>query len=283
MKGKYLYFVFISLFIAIYLYSCSKYDQKNAEKPTVQKKVADNLKKIAKPQIEKCKLTILGNDKKPPKIYLDNGVPKGILIDMMEWIGREMNCQFSYTLVPWKRAYYWGALGKGALIGFSKTEEREKIFDYSNVMYYNEMILVVLKGKEFPFKTIDDLKGKKLGVVLGASFGQEFESALKKGIFTTVPNTEPQARLLQLLKGRVDAVLIGPGKTAFETTLKKDPKLLKNRDKFTILPKPFTNDPNYLGILKKLNMKEFLTKFNKALKKGHEKGAFDKIKEKYSH
>lgn len=227
-------------------------------------------------------IVILGNDYKIPKIYNDNGTPKGILVDIMGYAEKKLDCRFTIKLYPWARAYLLATQGKGGIIGLSKTSERLKIFDYSDVVYHDEVILVVLKGKEFPFDTMEDLGGKKLGIGLGGSFGEEFEKAKKAGLFYAVKDYGPVERLHKLLMGGINAALISPGRIAFSQTLKKDEKLLKARDRFAILPKPFNRDPNFLGFSKDMKMQPFLNAFNQVLKEGHESGEIDKIIDQYA-
>ncbi len=222
-------------------------------------------------------IVILGNDYKIPKIYNDNGNPKGILIDILGYAEKKLDCRFTIRLYPWARAYLLATQGKGGIIGLSKTNERLKIFDYSDVVYHDEVILVVLKGKEFPFDKIEDLRGKKLGIGLAGSFGEEFEEAKRSGLFHAVKDYGPVERLHKLLMGGINAALISPGRIAFSQTLKKDEDLLKAKEKFAILPKPFSQDPNFLGFSKDLKMQPFLKQFNQALKECHESGEIDKI------
>lgn len=229
----------------------------------------------------KCEMTIFGNKTKAPKSYNEDGQAKGILVDMLHYVGKEINCKFNIKLNPWKRAYKLASHGKGGIIGFSKTSQRIKLFDYSDVMYYDDMLLVVLKGNEFKFNTIDDLKGKKIGIVRGASFGEEFDNSIKTNLFKVVEDDSPVHRLVKLAKGYMDVALIGPGKSGVNAAIQKDPFLKKNKDKFVILPIPFNRDPNYLGLAKQMDKKDFLIKFNKALEKGHKSGTFEKIVQKY--
>lgn len=225
-------------------------------------------------------IVIFGNDNKPPKNYLKKNKPKGILIEIMKYLDSELSQSFQYKLYPWKRAYR-NALGcKGGIIGLSKNDARIRLYDYSDVMYYDTLLLVVLKGKEFKYNKIHDLRGKKVGYLRGASFGEEFEKG-KNSVFSFQEDGSAKQRLLKLLFKRIDVALIGPGLAGFNMIVKQDKRLLKNKDKFVILSKPFRKDPNYLGFSKKMKMQGFLERFNKALRKGHKTGALQKIISEY--
>ena len=227
-------------------------------------------------------LIIFGNHNKPPKVFQKNKKAQGILVDITRYIEKKTGDTFNIRLYPWKRAYNNAKDSKGGIIGLSKTEERLKIFDYSEVMYYDDIFLVVKKEKKFKFENFKDLKGKTLGIGRGGSYGDDFEQGKRSGSFKIEEDNAPPQRLRKLLKGRIDAALIGPGKIAFEQIILQDPYLLERKSQFAILPKPFKRDPNFLGISKKLNKKSLIKRFNSALKKGYSNGEIPQIIDKYS-
>lgn len=225
-------------------------------------------------------IVIYGNDSKPPKYFIENNQPKGILIDIMKYVDTKLQESFSYKLYPWKRAYSKALRGDGGIIGLSKNKERLEIFDYSDVMYYDTLLFVVIKGNEFTYNDVNDLKGKKIGCQRNASFGDNFEEAKKYLIFEE--DNSNKTRLLKLLNKRIDVALIGPGKVGVDNVIKNDELLYKNRDKFIIIKKPFKNDPNYLGFAKKMKMKGFLKDFNKVLNEGIQSGEIQNILNKWT-
>ena len=227
-------------------------------------------------------MVIMGAYDNPPKAYLKNSEAKGFLVDITKWCMNEINYPYTIELYPWKRAYYNALKGKGGIIGLSKNSERLKIFDYSEPLFYGDLMLVVKKGKEFPFKTIDDLKGKVIGIGLGASYGDEFEKAVADGFFKISETVHKTSSLVMLKRERVDAVLIGPGKYGLWEVINESSKSfhLKIED-FSILPVPFKRDSKYLGVHKSLGMKGFLKEFNAAIEKGRNSGEIDKIIERY--
>ena len=221
-------------------------------------------------------ITILGNYDKPPKVYLDDGRASGILIDIMKHIDNELTDSFSYELYPWRRAYHHALNQHGGIIGLSFNRERQKIFDYSDPLFLDEIVLVVLKGKEFEFEGIEDLKGKTIGAQRGSSYGDKFEAA-KNTVFTLEVDDGGAQRLKKLLAKRIDAALLGPGLAGVEQVIASDPLLRQHKQDFTILPRAFKVDPNHLGFHKSMNKKAFLVRFNKALKQAHESGVIDDI------
>lgn len=228
-------------------------------------------------------LTIFGYDGRPPKIYKDeNNEPSGIQVSIMRYLETETGDRFNIKLFPWKRAYNSMLQGKGGIVGLSKNEDRLKIIDYSEPMYYDELRILVLKGKEFPFQKLEDLQGKTFAVVLGASFGPKFEKGKKNNIFKVREVRKTNYIFVEVLLGRADATLVNPGQLGLGAILDNDPFLKKNKHKLTMLPVPFTRDPTHLGFSKSMKMTSFLATFNKALKKGWDTGAIQKIIDDYN-
>lgn len=75
-------------------------------------------------QAQSCEMTIYGNHAKAPKYWLEDGQAKGILVDVMNHLGKEMNCQFDVSLLPWKRSYLNSTKGLGGIIGLSMSDEQ---------------------------------------------------------------------------------------------------------------------------------------------------------------
>jgi len=236
------------------------------------------LGKITKPE----KVVVFGNDYKIPKIYKEDGKARGILVEIAREIdGRMAGHAFDIRLFPWARAYQNALHGRGGIIGLSKTSEREAVFDYSDVIYYDTVVIVTLREKAFDYREVEDLKGKTVGIGRGGSFGDEYERARAAGIFKVEEDSGPVIRLKKLLKGRIDRALISPGRFALNRTVRRDPLLTRNRDRFVILPQPFKQDPNYLGFVKTMKMGGFLNAFNDALRDAKASGAVAEIIDRY--
>lgn len=227
------------------------------------------------------KIIILADSFNPPKCYLNKGENKGILIDIMRYIGRKMKQPLKFELYPWQRSYYKAKMGAGGVICFSMTKERLQIFDYSDIMYYETLVLVVRKGQEFRFNRLSDLRGKVIGISRGSKFGDDLEKAKK--FLTLSPDNSGEQRLLKLLHKRIDVAIIGPGKMGVKAIIRGNKILSQQKNKFVILSRPLKHDPNYLGFLKTMKMQPFLKRFNWYLKQAHKSGAIRRIVNSYSH
>lgn len=229
---------------------------------------------------------LTGNEARAPKVFNDeHGVAQGILIEIMRYVQRETGYTFDYALYPWARAYKSALNGEAGIIGLSMSKERQAIFDYaSEPLFYDELVLVVRAGKEFPFSSISDLKGKAIGVCRTCSYGEEYDKAVRDRVFEPVPGDNPTVQLAMLLFDRIDAVLIPVGRAGFEDALRRKSAgfdLSQQRDKFAILPRPFARDPNYLAFAKDMKQKKLLARVSQVLKKGHESGAIQKLIDQY--
>jgi len=232
--------------------------------------------------LQACNIDIYANKQMEPKVFFSEGEPKGILVDMLDYVSKDMGCQFHYKFSTWARAYKNMLDGNGAVIGLSKTANREKIIDYSDVMYIEEVLLVTHIDSIFEYKSINDLAGKVVLTSRGAHFDDEFEYAVENKLFISVKdNGNVAKRLERIAKGRADVAIISPGKFSFNNAIMNSSKLAALRDKLYILPTAFKKDPNYLGFSKTYDHQLFLKKFNTSLQKGKKSGAFKAIENKY--
>lgn len=228
-------------------------------------------------KLSACEITLFGNENKPPKYWLENKIPKGILVDMVKYLEKEVDCVFIVSLSPWKRAYYNAKHEKGGIIGLSKTKNRLELFDFSDEMFVDELLIVVKKGNEFDYNSIDDLKGKIIGMTRGSIYGEAFERATEDGLFSVQEDNGVVGRFKKLLAGRIDLLIIGPGIASFDAVIQSDSILSANQQQFTLLPIPFKHDPNFLGFAKTLNKTLLIERINQALRKGKNSGEFHAI------
>lgn len=226
-------------------------------------------------------LAIVGDHNARPKNWLDEaGLPRGIMIEVLEEVSRRTGITFSYDLSPWKRALKLSSLGKGAIIGFSKTSEREKIWEYSEPMYFDELVFVTTKDKVFDYTGLQSMGGRSVAIKLGASYGDDFESARESGLIKVVETAERKGQLQMLAYDRIDTVLLSPGRIALESVLAQVPYLREHRDDYVILQPPLKLDPNYLGMPKSMRKSHLLPKINAALSEMMQDGTHQKIIDK---
>ncbi len=130
----------------------------------------------------------------------------------------------------------------------------------------------------------EDLKNLKIGTVRGAFYGLEYEKLLKENQFTRIESYNLESELEMLLSKKIDAVIYSSGenistKAALENVIQnsKNQNLIKNKNKFRILKKPFSYDPNYFAYSKTLKKKDFLNKMDIAIRKLRSLGKLNSI------
>lgn len=211
------------------------------------------------------KLVIYGDESYAPVIYADQGGPAGILPAIFKRISKDTGDTYELTLVPWKRALSESMRGRGGITNISRNTERDKLYDFSVPIYDDDIQLVVLKGKEFAFAELKDLKGKTIGGAQGASYGDEVDKAIADGIIVMDRDPHQLPRLKKLLLGRIDVAIVGNGFAGFEQLIASDPELAANRSKFVVLPRALVRDPLHLAFVKSMSMSPALKRFDKAM------------------
>lgn len=223
-------------------------------------------------------IAVFSGDGSPPKMYLQEGKSRGILIDILHYANTKMRSDaMRVDLYPWARAYLQASAGDGGIVGLSWTQRRDELFDYSEPLFFDEVVIVVRRGSEFRFRSLADLKGKRVGLVRGASYGEAFDHAQELGLFHVDGDTGANNRLHKLMAGRIDCALFNVGKAGFEETLRIHKEFLPFRNEMVVLPVPLRSDPNYLAFPKKMNMKAWLSDFNRVIKRGYVHGEIPRI------
>lgn len=213
-----------------------------------------------------ARVIVYGDDSYAPVIYLQDAKPQGFLVDALRRVEARSRTLFDLELMPWNRAYVLASRGQGGLIGVSRNQEREALFDFSRPIYSDDIRIVVLKGKAFPFRDLPDLRGKRIGGVTGASYGERVDAAIREGYIAMDRDIGAANRLRKLAAGHLDAAFIGNGERGLEWLLANDPRLAEFRDRFEVLPVPLTRDPLHLAFLKSMQQRALLDAFDAATK-----------------
>jgi polar amino acid transport system substrate-binding protein len=205
----------------------------------------------------------------PYKIQAD-GKSKGVDVEIISEIFKEINLQTSFTFLPWKRAYNNVKTGElDALCGCSYLKSREKHFIYSNEIGKQSIGFFTMKGKK-SFTNIEELKDKNVAVVRGYNL----ESELNKSQVKVIP-VKDESQLIRLLKsGRVDAIYSFRGPILY---LMKENSIIDDMNF-----KEMKSSPYYICFnKKKLEKSELIAQFNTGLNTIKNNGLYNKIRIKY--
>lgn len=206
----------------------------------------------------------------PPFMYESGGKAAGLYPELMSTVFQKMGIPVDIHALPWKRALNEADSGKMGIAGIYKTDERSKKYDYSQEIFKEKLMLFVSEKKKFPYQNINDLKGKSIGIILGWSYGDEFDAALKAGLFKGDTTNNDDTNFKKLMTDRIDCLL------AIEESGKSNSE--KNyQGKAIGLNPPVAINPTYLIFGKNANQTELLSKFNATLKVMMENGSYEEF------
>ena len=84
-------------------------------------------------------IAVFSGDGSPPKMYVQEGKSRGILIDILQYADQHLqNDTLRLALYPWARAYLQASSGDGGIVGLSWTQRRDDLFDYSDPLFFDE-------------------------------------------------------------------------------------------------------------------------------------------------
>lgn len=154
-------------------------------------------------------LTIV-TEKWKPYHYIENSELKGIVIDLMSLIFKDLNSKQDITdikLYPWARAYRDSLNIKNTLIfSMTRTDEREDLFKWVGPIFEINTYLISKKNRDINLNDISTINDYKIGTIID-DVGEYYIQQLGLGV-----NIEKRASkfqyLLELLdKDRIDIVV----------------------------------------------------------------------------
>lgn len=114
-----------------------------------------------------------------------------------------------YGFFPWKRAYEWAKDGAwdGSVV-WSRTPEREQDFLYSDPVVLGEVVFFHRKDFAFDWETIQDIKGYRLGLTRGYTYGEKMDAAMEAGQVKVDIADSDETNFAKLIRGRIDLFAI---------------------------------------------------------------------------
>lgn len=144
----------------------------------------------------------------PPFNFKDakSGELSGFEVDLARLLAAKLGVKPEFTTTEWSGILAGLGAGKYDVIinQVGITEERQKAFDFSDTYTLSSAQLIVRKDEKRQFNSLDDLKGKKLGLGQGTNFEQKAKSVPGIDIKTYPGSPE---YLSDLASGRIDAAL----------------------------------------------------------------------------
>ena len=191
-------------------------------------------------------LTVYVADNLPPKMFVGkDGKPTGFMTELTDAIVRKAGYRPDFVVRPWAVAVKSAAEGTGLITNLSKNPEREKIFVYSDSIYEDRVQIVSLKKSRIEENSLADLKGKRVGMLRGVSYGAAFEQALP-GVSAEFDEGSEQ-RVRRLISQRIDAAIISGGFASVRYNAELAGVPIVN---FKVHDTPLAIDSNHIAIAK---------------------------------
>lgn len=216
----------------------------------------------------KDKIFVGTNAEFPPFEYLDKGEVTGFDIELVNELGKVMDADVKVLDMSFDGLLPALQMKKVDLViaGMTATEERKKTVSFTQPYYTASQVIIVKEGNN-SIKSFDDLKGKKVAVMLGFT-GDTIVSEIE-GVSIERFNAA-YAGIMALQADKVEAVVLDsePAKNY----VKQNPGL--------ILAEADAEQEEYAIALRK-NDKALLEKVEKALAEIKANGTYDALIKKY--
>lgn len=216
----------------------------------------------------KEKIYVGTNAEFPPFEYLENGEIKGFDMELVNEIGKILDANIKIVDMAFDGLLPALQMKKVDLViaGMTANEERMKTVSFTQPYYTASQVIIVKEGND-SIKSFNDLKGKKVGVMLG--FTGDMVVSEIEGVKIERFNAA-YAGIMALQAGKVEAVVL-------------DSEPAKNyvaQNKGLVLADADAEQEEYAIAVRK-NDKALLEKVEKALKEIKENGTYDKLLQKY--
>ncbi|WP_293766254.1 transporter substrate-binding domain-containing protein [uncultured Aquitalea sp.] len=162
-------------------------------------------------------LLVATDENLPPFSFVEGGKVVGVDVDMLREAARRAHVALDIQPMPWKRVLQELRQGDVPLASpLFRTPEREAFADYLGPVHISMLGLFVRKDRMFPFNKVDDLQGKRLGVMRGFVMQDELDAAIKAGRVQVEEGTTVEQNVGKLVLGRVDAFINNVASTYYQ-------------------------------------------------------------------
>ena len=206
----------------------------------------------------------------------------GFFPDIFKEVRNRIGFSADLKLYPFKRAYRYLMDGKvDGIISIYYRKEREEYVTFSKIPTLITRINVyVLRGSDFKLTSIEDLYGKRVGIMAGWYLdNREFQQAIADNKFQIDETRTFQAKIMKLLENRVDC-FVGSENLVWLTA-----KNIDVSDRIVKIGDPIAKNYSHLAITKNSkkipDCTKFMAKIDSALNDIINDGTYRKISIKY--
>lgn len=207
------------------------------------------------------------------------------MIQLFNYLEEVTKLKIEIRRYPWRRVLHNAENGEGMVFGIYKNPERLQIFHFSEPVYSDKIWLMSRCEDRLSYNSIQDLKGKTIGIVQGSNAGEEFDSQVNI-LFRAEYNTSSLAgRFSKLYQKRMDAFLLYDPRTNLREMQKEfnqiyaadiDEYRKKKTEVFCIVPKPINVIDAHFA-MSNHGDHSLLEKLDKALIQARKSGELERI------
>lgn len=225
------------------------------------------------------KLVLVAAEDSIPTSYTENGVPTGILVDVINEAFERAGYSVEVQLKPWARCQAEAKLGiVDGIFSIFDTAERREFLNYAD-----EVLITQVQAFFVPVEStitfdgdIRNLANNSIGVINLTSYGPRIDGALENGLFKHVDQAQSsESNLLKLLAGRVDII------PSYLHVVLSTAKALGVSNKIRQLSPNVGAIPSYLAFTKKRDFSKVIIDYNRALASMKKDGTYDDIFDQY--
>jgi diguanylate cyclase (GGDEF)-like protein len=215
-------------------------------------------------------IVFLGNEKIAPIIYNEKGAAKGVVVDIVKELGKNIGYEVEVRAMNWDEAQRMVLLGEAdALLQINPNPEREKIYDFSNELLKSEFSIFIKSGNT-RIQNVYDLIDKTVGVESG---GYPFALLQKYDGINIELIPDWKTGFQKVASGEIDAIVVDRWIGEYELAQSRVTGI-------QILDEPI--ETQYSRIAVKKGNKELLSLINSGLEEMDEDGSLAGILGKWS-
>jgi polar amino acid transport system substrate-binding protein len=204
----------------------------------------------------------------PPFMYGERSKAMGLYPRLVKAAFAHMPVPLQIEAKPWKRALAELEEGRAGVAGLYKTSERLRKFDYSGQIFVERLMVYFHTENPIAFSRIGDLKGWRIGVIRGWSYGDDFDRLRQSGTLTVEEVAADDQNFQKLATKRLDAVLI---------VSEAGTALAPGYANLRAAPEPLAVNPTYLAFAQSSKRRDLLKRFDAALGEMRKSGEYQKI------
>jgi ABC-type amino acid transport substrate-binding protein len=153
-----------------------------------------------------------GTNEFPPFTYADDaGRAVGIEVEVMQELAKRLGLNIHISVLPWPRMLSMIRSGElDCMFAAFYTEERNTYMQYTQVpIHVSRLAVYTHRSGIFPLARLEDLRGKRIGLIRDFRTVPALDEALERGDFAEVVlGTSFRNLFDQLAAGRIDVVIV---------------------------------------------------------------------------